>query len=176
MKKTIIILTAIISILLLLNACEDSNSANDEATILHRSTIQNQVGYTWFYVEVDKYEPNPEVIEQIKATFDPEIYSFLVFTQPACSCESKQLAFPQFMKVLFDSDIPDSNYIMYAMQSEKTEQPHEDIITISNLPEFYVLKDSLVIMNIRQAMSDFVTTHPDDSTSYEELILEAISQ
>ncbi len=175
MKNTLYITIIVFTFALLLTSCEDSGSASDEATILHISTIQNQVGYTWFFEEANTYEPIPDVITQIKEIFNPDLHIFLIFSQPSCSCESKQLAFPHFMKVLIDAEIPESNYTIYSLQTEMTKHPHEDIINITDLPEFYILKENIVIMDVQKAMSEFISLHPDDSITYEELILEALN-
>jgi hypothetical protein len=176
MNNILFTFIAFTALALFISSCEDSGSATDEADILYLNTIQTQVGYTWFYEEANLYEPKLEVIEQIKQSFDPDHYFFLIYSQPSCSCEQKQLAFPHFMKVLIDADIPEANFTIYSMQTEKTKHPHEDIVTITNLPEFYLLKDTIVVMDIQKAMRDFIIAHPNDSITYEELILEAITE
>jgi len=176
MKKLLFFSISAIFLALALTSCEDSSSASNDADILHLNTIQSQVGYTWFYEEANIYEPIPEVINQIQQTFDTDHYFFLVYSQPSCSCELKQLAFPHFMKTIIDANIPESNYTIFSMQNENTKHPHENIINITNLPEFYVLRDTVVIMDVQKAMLEYMIAHPDDSITYEELILDAISE
>lgn len=176
MKNILSFFVAAISLSFLFISCEDTTSVKDEASLLNLNTIQNEVGYSWFYMEAEKYDPDPDIIAQIKAIFDPQIHSFLTFSEPSCSCGSKNAALSHFIKVLLQADVPESNITMYSLQNPETEHPYSDVLEFNTLPQFYVLKDTTIIMDVQKEKSDFAVQHPDDTITFEELILEALQR
>lgn len=176
MKNILSFFIAAISFSFLVISCDGTTSVKDEASLLNLNTIQNEVGYSWFYMEAERYEPDPDIIAQIKAVFDPQMHSFLTFSEPSCSCGSRNATFSHFIKVLLEADVPESNITMYSLQNPETEHPYSDVVDFNALPQFYVLKDTTIIMDVQKEKSDFAVQNPDDTITYEELILEALTR
>lgn len=146
MKKIYFLLSALI-LVLSINACDD-NPVQNEAKIMTIEELVKTPGFSWYYEEKQKYQPEDEVIEKIKQNYDDENHDFYLFVKASCTCPGNHNYFPKFMKTLETAGIDQSDYTVYAMSNEENEHPFVDQITIKDLPAFFVVKQGIPVYSV----------------------------
>lgn len=97
--------------------------------------IKDESTMKWLQEGADKYEPNPEIIEQLKRMWGN--YRFIVFVGTWCS-DTKDLL-PKFYKTLQMAEIPMDAVEMYAVDRNKQALNLEaTFYNIQNVPTFIV--------------------------------------
>ncbi|MCO5252087.1 MAG: hypothetical protein M9949_11815 [Candidatus Kapabacteria bacterium] len=147
MKRYILILLSVAFIM----SCEDS-STQHTAQLMQLDNLVRTPGYSWFDIEYNAYEPNQQMLDEIKNNFDPQIHKFLVFLKPACSCPGTHKLFPAFVKGADLSGIPDANIEYYSMRSNRDAYHYSDLFTLNELPAFIILKNGQPIYSITDTM------------------------
>ncbi len=168
MKLNIQSLTIMIFAIFILVSCEES-PVDPEAKIITIQEIAKLPGYAWFEPEVEKYEPNPDVISQIKQSFAKESHFFYLFIKPSCDCNGIPVEFPDLIKVFRESGIPESSYNIYSMLSKTNKYPFSDKFTIKELPAFMVMKSGEAVFSIIDTMDAYIGSN--DSISIEAALL-----
>ncbi len=170
--KILIQLFALV-ILGLFVSCE-SNPVASEADIMDIVVLSKTPGYQWYDIEVENYQPDSNIVNQIKDKFDPALDSFVLYVKPSCSCPGTQQQFPAIMKVFNSAGIPSTNYKIYSMSSEMTKHPFESIFKVNELPSFFLMRSSNAIYSISDTFYLRQTT--GNSKSLENFVLEALNK
>lgn len=166
----------LISLMFLLVAsfgCDD-NPANTNAEITSVEAIALRPGFSWFYEEMNKYVPDPNLIEKIKENYDAEKFDIYMFVEPSCTCPGNHNFFPKLIKVLDEAGIGDTDYLIYAMTDVANRHPYEDYLKLNEIPEFVVFKNSLPIYSIMDTVA--LDVLEDSEKSIEQYLLTAITQ
>jgi hypothetical protein len=168
MKKIALL---IVSFALFLSSCDDS-ATNVEAELTNYETIILQPGFQWIPLRKEQYEPVSDVIDSIKKYYKPDIFSFYIFAKPSCTCEGahNQIAF--LFDIFDEADIDYSNSMIYAMNSINNIHPYQDILTINELPAFYVLKNNNITYSLRDTLNKRIENSQE--AVLEKVLLDAL--
>ena len=163
--------------IILIYSCDDGESPPSDAVLISYDQMKTTVGYDWVEAKMDEYNPKEGVISEIKQVYNPEKHSFVIFSKPSCSCDESSIPIAYFLKIIFSAEIPESKYSLYTMQSVKSNHPFTDKITLSALPDMYVITDSVWSVSFRKKMTDYIAGHPnEDTVTYEQLILDELKK
>lgn len=171
MKKMFLIFVS--TLVLVLFACDD-NPANTDAELTTIDAIASRPGFSWFYEEMDKYVPDPDIIELIKNSFDSDVFDINMFVKPSCTCPGNHNYFPKLIKVLQEAGISDADYLIYAMTDVANNHPYEDYLKLNDIPEFVIFKNNLPVFSIMDTVA--LNVLQDNEKSIEQYLLTAITQ
>lgn len=151
MKKLYYILLSVI-----LLSCSESD-IDKEAELVSKSTVQTEPGFEWFLGEYESYLPQENLITNVNSDFDQE-EKLVIFIKPSCECRGNQKDFPRLVKSLDAASVAESKYEIYTMR-EDYSHPYMDMITITDLPQAYILKNGAVKYSIFDSL--LVNGNPD---------------
>ncbi|HRP02566.1 MAG TPA: hypothetical protein PLE30_07965 [Candidatus Kapabacteria bacterium] len=157
----------------LLISCE-SNPVNSNAELMDIAVLSKTPGYQWFDLEIEKYQPDANVITQLQSAFTNPNDSIIIFVKPSCSCPGTQQYFPALIKTLREANIPLANYKVYSMNSKTANHPYENIFKVNELPTFFLKNGNNAVYSI----SDTFYLSQEKKLNYklEELLLQAIQK
>ena len=118
---------------------------------LDLKTLTSDTAFSWFYTGVNKYQPNDNMLNYIKA--NRERFS-LIAVIGTWDAQSREL-FPQLYKVMVLAGAPETQMlILGADEHGDTGTPHD--YKIKKMPTFIVMKDGKEIGRIAQAVNESV--------------------
>lgn len=160
----------VVAFSLLFISCSES-PLSDNAAVLTISDINKEAGYAWFEQTVAEYQPDVAIIAEIQKKFDPTKHKVNIFVKPSCSCEGTHKYFPNMIKVMRAAGIQESSYTMYSMSKNTDKHPLQDVVTLTDLPRFFLFKDNLPIYSIMDTIESKST-----QKSVEQIFLEALNK
>jgi len=134
-----------ISALVFLAGCSSNTSYNDNAVEMTVTQLEHTPTLEWLSGEINSYQADTNVINQIKTVFNPNIHKLYFFSNFTCGCTNKVLDIAHFIKVLNLSGITDSSYKIFTMSQTSTKQPYSKYMTVNILPSCFIMKDSTVV-------------------------------
>jgi hypothetical protein len=162
-------------ITLLAISCSDNNT-NVTAEKMSMNQLSETPGFSWVYVEMERYTPNDSVIQEIMKAYDPAVHSFILFAKPSCSCPGKQLHTPYFFKTLEAANIPVDKCEIFTMSSLTNNQPYSEIITLTDLPTIVVMKGDVPVFTITDEISNVSSTNQNTGLSVESALLSGLEK
>ncbi|MDX9790427.1 MAG: hypothetical protein WC313_08715 [Candidatus Kapaibacterium sp.] len=163
----------ILAAMIFISACSE-NSTNITAEKVTVDQLATIPGYTWFNHEIDKYEPLPSVIQEIKETYNPSLHKFVVFMKPSCSCPGKHLQSPGFMKVLQESDIDLNLVEFFTMSNLTNNHPYSEMIILKELPTIIVLKATEPVYSVSDTLNSVNSPNSTPNLTIENALLNAL--
>ena len=157
----------------LLISCE-SNPVSSEAELMDLAVLSKTPGFQWFDLEIDKYQPDTALVNQIKTTYNPSVYSLVLYVKPSCSCPGTQQQFPAFIKTLREAGISETNYKVYSMNSEAAIHPFDSIFKVNELPTFILLKNNRPIYSIGDTF--YIGQRTGKTYKLEQLLLNGLAK
>ena len=151
-------------------SCSDENT-NINAEKMTFEELEKTPGYTWFSFEIDKYEPENNVVLDIKEKFDPSKHRFILFVKPSCSCPGKHLQSPGFVKTLENAGISIDKCEIFSMSSATNLHPYMDIIKINELPAIIVMKGDMPVYSVSDTVNKSLVYNPNASLKVEQALL-----
>lgn len=171
MKKFLVI--NILLALAFLSSCRE-NSTDVQADNLTFDEMKIKSGFTWITERMKAYEPVVSKIDSIKMYYKSDVHGFYVFGKPSCSCEGVHNEIAHFFKILQDASIPIDECDIWAMNSLNNRHPHEETITINNLPAFFLLDNGVPVYSIRDTIIKRKQYAEDKEIKLESILLEAL--
>jgi hypothetical protein len=158
------------------SGCNETTSTQDEAILMTLDEIRNTPGYDWFQPNYGGYNPDKQITDEIKNTFNPVKNHFITFVNPSCACTGTQILFPQLMKILTESGVPESKILIYSLNTVNTKNPYSNLIKLHQLPSLFSVKDSTIKYSVTDTLSLIQELYPDSLVSLEQLILYSIQK
>lgn len=146
----------------------DAGKAADGSKIMKGKvdlkTMTNDADLAWFYYGINKYQPNTNHIDYIKANNTKFKFVAIASTWDA---SSKKLL-PEFYKVMILASVPEENILAYAAdQSQQTGTDADRTYKFKKAPTFLLLKDGKEIGRIAAESNEPL------ETAFANLILKA---
>jgi hypothetical protein len=154
----------------LISACSD-NPTNVTAEKMSLPQLVITPGYTWFNYELDNYQPDSFIINEIKATYNSSEHSFIIFAKPSCSCPGKHKQSPEFVKTLKQANIPIEKCEFYSMTSINNFHPLQESIVIKELPTIVVLKNGVPVFSVSDTLNNINNANPNNAIKVEQSLL-----
>ncbi len=153
--------------IIVISACQEISNEAERITVA--DIIDNKVsGFNWFSFEYSDYNINSELVEQISEKYQQELYKFIIFTTPTCSCGKEYRKFPQFVKILDSSNVSKDNYEIYSVGDINFSHPYENVFTLKAIPAFMILKNGVAIYSVNDTLLKY------SSLSLEEALLQGL--
>lgn len=154
-------------------SCE-SNPVASEAELMDLVELSKTPGFQWFDLEIDKYQPDSNLINQIKQEFKASTFNLVMYVKPSCSCPGTQQQFPALIKTLRESGISEANYKVYSMNSEAALHPYDSIFKVNELPTFILFKDNKPVYSIGDTF--YIGQRTGKTYKLEELLLKGLQK
>lgn len=162
--------------LIILASCEE-NPIKIETQEMTIESILTTPAYSGFGLFYNLFTPNQDYINQINQAFDKNSHKILFFLSPSCyQCGRIDSISPYIVKILSESNIPDTSYEIYSMQYFSSKHPYMDIITLKSLPEFWVLKNGVPVYNMADSIFNFIYSNPEQPLVFEKYFLESLQK
>ncbi len=147
---------SLLIIIALFAACQTIENEAERITI--NDLNSNKVnGFEWFKIEYDDYTIHQDFLQNIKNKYDPNIYKFIIFASPSCSCGKEYRKFPQFVKILDSSKVAESNYEIYSVGDIDFSQPYEEVFTLKALPTFIIMKEGIPVYSVNDTILKYTS-------------------
>lgn len=147
------------------------NATNINAEQMTLQNLSKTPGFTWIYMEIEKYNPNDSIINEIQTAFNAELHSFVVFAKPSCSCPGKHLQTPAFIKTLETAGIPIDKCEIFSMSSANNKHPYDELITVKELPTIVVMKAGQPVFSVSETINNMNATNPNSGITVEQALL-----
>jgi len=170
-NSKILILTILVNLVLI--SCQDPVVHEQNAVKMTKEELKTTIGYEWFYNYWTIYKPDTNITKQIAPVFDSNTHKFIIFVEASCSCRELVKEPADLVKSLDLANISSDYYEIYAMGSIKSKHPFEDKITISTLPQIWLLKSGEFVYSILDTFSYY---KPRKFKYIEEIALEALQR
>jgi thiol-disulfide isomerase/thioredoxin len=142
MKKIVLILFALI-----LTNCGALTNSNEPILVgkIKKQDLLQPTYATWFTPGFDRYQPNAEVVKQLKT----KAKGVSVVLYMGTWCSDSQLQVPNFYKVLSQAGIADTKVSIVCVDRNKaTPEGTEKVNKITNVPTFIFYKNKKEINRI----------------------------
>ena len=173
MEQKIKIFASLFIISFLLFACSNDDSPGN-AQYITLDELRVTPGYEWFDPEYNSYTPDPAVIDSIKNQIANRTDEFILYVNPSCNCSGTQSLFPASVKVLHEAGIYEPRFKIYTMYSQSDNHPYMNHFTVTSLPSFFTIIDSLPNYSINDSMSYYMLNRPDSTWRIEDFVFRAI--
>jgi hypothetical protein len=139
MKKILMIFT-----LALFVSCSDTTTEPEDknATKVNIAELSTQPGFETYQSSYDSYTPNADYVDSLKSVYSSDDDKFYLYMKLDCQCNASTKLFPRMMKTLDAAGISHNNINMYLMLDESYSYPEQDFITVTDLPQFFVMNGS----------------------------------
>ncbi len=162
-------------VLLFLIACSSENEYKTEKLTL--SQLKSLPYYQSFNVFWDKYLPLEDIVDSIKTNFETSKYKLVLFISPSCySCGQADSISPYILKAINQTEISESAYEIYSMPNYKSSHPYDEIIHLSNLPTFWLLKNNLPVNCVSDSFNIHKEIFPESQKRIENFLYEALTE
>ncbi len=133
-----------ILMLALFVSCSDSTTDPEDknATKVSIAELSTQPGFETYQSSYDSYTPNADYVDSLKSVYSSDDDKFYLYLKLDCQCNASTKLFPRMMKTLDAAGISHDNINMYLMLDESYSYPEEDFITVTDLPQFFVMSGS----------------------------------
>jgi len=168
-----ILLSIYLIILFLLISCE-SNPVSTTAELIDIVKLSKTPGYQWYDLEVQNYNPDINIVNEVKNVYNSSKHKFVIMVKPSCSCPGTQKQFPAIMKTFNLAGITQSNYLIYSVSSERTKHPYEKHFKINELPSIILMQDSLPVYSIADTF--YIQRNLGSNKPLEYYLLEALKK
>ena len=161
-------------------SCDNDINERGEVEKVTLEEIKTIPGFEWLTQETTLYEPNTESIDGCKQAFDPAHHYFYIYAKPACSCNTKHIIFAAINKTMSEIGISEDNFDLFIINDIDDIHPYENVLTINNIPAFYIIKDNEVTFSVLDSLNDeegFVKDHFGQTTpAFEDVLLIGLEQ
>jgi hypothetical protein len=154
--------------------CSENTSYNDNAVEMTVTELEQTPSLNWVSGEINSYQADTNVINQIKTVFNPNIHYIYFYSNFTCGCANKVTDIAHFIKVLNLSGITNSNYKIFTMSQSSDKQPYSSYITVNTLPSAFILKDTTVVYSALDTLNHYKTF--GILKPVEQLLLEAFKK
>ncbi|MBX3044510.1 MAG: hypothetical protein KIT33_10785 [Candidatus Kapabacteria bacterium] len=156
-------------------ACTENNT-NVNAEKMALEKMAKTPGFTWIYLEMDKYEPKAEILPEIQRKFNSAEHTFIVFAKPSCSCPGKHLQTPAFLKTLETAGIPLDKCELYSLSSINNNHPYESTIKLKDLPTIIVMKAGKPVYSVSDTINTITNANPNSGITVEDALLLGLTE
>ena len=169
--KHIYKLFAMLVAVMLVAACTENNT-NVTAEEMTIQELAKTPGFTWIPIRISEYTiDNDSIITGIKANYNPELHSFIIFAKPSCSCEGKHNQTPEFLKTLEVAGIPFDKCEIFSVTGTNNKHPYQDKITLTELPTILVMKANEPVFSVSETINNINATNPKAGITVEGALL-----
>jgi hypothetical protein len=160
---------------IIINSC-DNSPVQVTAEKIDIATLSKTPGYTWYDDQFKQYQPKQEKLNEIIQKFKPSVDKFIIYVKPSCSCAGTLQQFPAFMKILISSNIPDSCYSVYAMNSASNIHPYSSMYKVNEIPSFFLLKNGAPVYSVSDTLTKLTVNNETSTITLEELISASLNK
>jgi hypothetical protein len=127
-------------------SCSDSTTdpVDKTATKVSVDELKSQPGFETFQTSYNTYTPDIEYVDSLKSVFKSSDDQFYFYLKLDCQCNATTKLFPRMMKTLDAAGINHENINLYVMLDETYSYPEKDFITVTDLPQLFVMHGSEV--------------------------------
>ena len=121
-------------------SCKDNSSDTpQEAAIqINIDEVGFVPGFSTYRSEYDAFDTDDQLVNQIAQNIN-EDDKYVFYIKPNCGCNKTKFTFPHLMKILEEAGIEKSQIEIYSMTSVYNEYPYDDLISLSDVPNFYAI-------------------------------------
>lgn len=125
-------------------SCSDTTTDPEDknATKVNIAELSTQPGFETYQSSYDSYTPNADYVDSLKSVYSSDDDKFYLYMRLDCQCNASTKLFPRMMKTLDAAGISHDNINMYLMLDETYSYPEEDFITVTDLPQFFIMSGS----------------------------------
>lgn len=125
-------------------SCSDTTTEPEDknATKVNIAELSTQPGFETYQSSYDSYTPNADYVDSLKSVYSSDDDKFYLYMKLDCQCNASTKLFPRMMKTLDAAGISHNNINMYLMLDESYSYPEQDFITVTDLPQFFVMNGS----------------------------------
>ncbi|MBI5325411.1 MAG: hypothetical protein HZB41_09105 [Ignavibacteriae bacterium] len=176
MKKNHILnkLFTFLFIFLIITSCSENVSYNEDAIKLTVKEITSTQLNKWFENEMNDYNPDTNVVNEIKNNFDTNRHKIYLYANFACGCTDQQTDIAHLCKVFSKCNIPESSFEIYSMSNKNSKHPYKNKFTINYMPECIVMKDTTAVYFVIDTMRYLYSI--GSSETIEKLLLNGLKK
>lgn len=173
-KNYKLILPLILAAIIGISACSNDTGPRN-AQFLTLSELRVTPGFEWFDQEYNNYQPDTNIINQIKAKLlTGGNDEFILYVNPSCACTGTQKQFPASIKILHESGIDEPRFKIYSMYSEGDNHPDMTRFRVNDLPTFFNRRDSIPVYSIMDSLTFYSINQPQNDWTIEEFVFRAL--
>lgn len=175
MRKVSKLYSLLLVILLTISiiSCSDDNEPRN-AQFITLAELRVTPGYEWFDPEYNNYQPDQTVIDSIKNQIQNSDDEFILYVNPSCNCSGTQVLFPASVKVLYEAGINEPRFKIYTMYNKTDNHPYMNNFTVTDLPSFFTVIDTLPQYSINDSLRTYLQIRPDSTWRVEDFVFRAI--
>jgi len=159
----------------LIFSCQEEGDVQTQAKLVTLEDMKSQIGFVLFDSEYDSYQPNSDLVQQIKESYDSLNTDFFLFIEPTCKCLGNTESVPKIFRILNDAGINSEHVKIYSMLYASMMNPDFDDdpnFNLNSLPSFFVRKQNTNYIELFSSYSGQDSTSEDTLENY---LLEALN-